>query len=134
MMKTVLLRPHHLLCILNFKGFGYSRDFVRNMAIIVKSVQKSPDTGIRLTSGEDAICRKCPLATSKKCRRDSDGTVTQMDRELAQLLKIPYNKTYPAGVVFSLLRRTLDECKLEKICSRCHWYPSGMCKDGLQRL
>lgn len=89
--SPVLLRPHHLLCLQNFRGKGYSPAFVRRMTEIHKQVSGKtaasgadkphssgdsiPDLSagtagprpILLVSGSDALCAACPHCGETDC-------------------------------------------------------------------
>ena len=54
------LRPHHLLCIQNFTGYGYNSDFTENMKLTVSELRENPDTKITFVRGCDDLCVKCP--------------------------------------------------------------------------
>ena len=52
------LRPHHLLCIQNFTGYGYNADFTENMKLTVSELRENPDTKIAFVRGCDDLCVK----------------------------------------------------------------------------
>jgi hypothetical protein len=56
----ITLRPHHLLCIRNFIGKGYSKDFVDNMKSLINTLEENPNQKVLIKSGLDDICKKCP--------------------------------------------------------------------------
>lgn len=55
MVNTVFLRGHHLLCILNWKGCGYTPEFTRNYDALVARIM-SDGTPIQIIKGPDDIC------------------------------------------------------------------------------
>ena len=52
------LRGHHLLCTSLFQGSGYSEEFVKRMTEVVEKC--IPNEEIRLITGMDHVCEKCP--------------------------------------------------------------------------
>lgn len=56
MVEPVHLRGHHLLCILNWKGHGYTPEFTRNYDVLVERLinERAP---IRIIKGPDDICK-----------------------------------------------------------------------------
>ena len=52
----MILRAHHLICILGFRGLGYSKEYVANMSKIVGQLCSSPETLIQVVSKPDDIC------------------------------------------------------------------------------
>ncbi|MBD5540771.1 MAG: DUF1284 domain-containing protein [Lachnospiraceae bacterium] len=81
-MDEILLRPHHALCIRFFEGKGYSGEFTRHMAEIIRMLQE-PGRSIVLVDEEDEICRKCPNHLENGCRQKEkvkgyDGRVIDM--------------------------------------------------------
>ncbi|MBE5998884.1 MAG: DUF1284 domain-containing protein [Sarcina sp.] len=89
--SPVLLRPHHLLCLQNFRGKGYSPGFVRRMTEIHALVSgeaaasdkvrphpsgdliPDPSAGkdrphpVLLVSGRDVLCAACPHCGETDC-------------------------------------------------------------------
>lgn len=50
------LRAHHLICLLGFRGLGYSPEFVENMARIADQLRSFPHTVIEIVRRPDDIC------------------------------------------------------------------------------
>ena len=61
------LRPHHGVCLLNFRGKGYSDEFSRNMAAMQARLMAEPETEICITRGADDLCAKCPNRRGEGC-------------------------------------------------------------------
>ena len=55
MASPLLLRPHHGLCIQNFRGKGYSENFVREMAKIAAFLEENPKQEITLHTAADSV-------------------------------------------------------------------------------
>ena len=39
--KILSIRAHHFLCMQGFQGYGYSEDFIRNMAGIIEYIREN---------------------------------------------------------------------------------------------
>ncbi|WJH32930.1 DUF1284 domain-containing protein [Paenibacillus sp. CC-CFT747] len=75
---TVKLRGHHLLCLLGYRGMGYSAEFCANMTSIYERLRQQPEQSVELVEGPDEICRAYPEDKTNHCR----GTVGNRDREV----------------------------------------------------
>ncbi len=65
----VRLRAHHLLCILTYRGKGYSPAFVRTMSRVVARLSRGARVGI--VAGPDDICRGLRGGRARHCVRPS---------------------------------------------------------------
>lgn len=114
------LRGHHLLCLQGFQGYGYSEDFVLNMARI-NEMRKSKDTIISLTDECDDICASCPNLNDNICENEKQNKIIKkMDDEV--ISKLDINNEYNAPELFekvSIKFNTLDSVK--NICVGCKW-------------
>lgn len=61
------LRPHHGVCLLNFRGEGYSDEFSRNMTAMKERLNANPEEKICITKGADDLCAKCPNRRGNAC-------------------------------------------------------------------
>ena len=114
------LRGHHLLCLQGFQGYGYSEDFVLNMARI-NEMRKSKDTIVSLTDDCDDICAFCPNLNDNICENEKQNKIIKkMDDEV--LSKLDIDNEYNAPELFekvSIKFNTLDSVK--NICVGCKW-------------
>lgn len=120
---TVLLRPHHLLCVLTHVGRGYSPAFTANMAAIIARISAREE--IEIVYGPDDICAPLLGDEDGHCHRYS---VTARDRaasdEIGKLLGI----TVRSGARLSLddvsireLRRAFADMRVRSACEGCQW-------------
>ncbi len=79
---AIRLRGHHLLCLLGYRGMGYSEQFTANMTEVYNTLRQNPDTYIKLVEGPDEICSHYPKDKSGHCEEDTVNT-----RDLAILKK-----------------------------------------------
>ena len=72
----MILRWHHLICLLGFRGLGYSREYVANMSKIVGQLRSSPETLIEIASKPDDMCVPCP-SLKERVMRNRDCAVME---------------------------------------------------------
>jgi hypothetical protein len=114
------LRGHHLLCILGFQGYGYSEDFVLNMARI-NELRKSDKTTIKLINRPDDICSACPnLKDDVYENKMQNENIVKMDNEVLSQFNI--NQEYNAIDLFNEVVLKFNTLKsVENICNDCKW-------------
>jgi hypothetical protein len=121
----VQLRGHHFLCILTYRGYGYTPAFVENMTRIVADI--AGGRPIRLVQGPDAICGGLTADDRLACNHDCSRPVTlELDRwaveEVGDLLGIDFNGPIaidPAMV--TRLRSAFATRSIRRACKRCPW-------------
>ena len=131
------IRGHHLLCMLGFKGMGYSDDFIRNMQLVVDRVTRHPETVLALTTECDAICRACPFQKNGRCAKPKEGKRRPGDADRALLTHIGLtpNTRIAAGEAYRLVAASLDVADLGTLfCAGCGWRRHGFCATGLGEL
>ncbi len=114
------LRGHHLLCILGFQGYGYSEDFILNMARI-NELRKSDKTTIKLINRPDDICSACPNLKDDVCENKMQNeNIVKMDNEVLSQFNI--NQEYNAIDLFNEVVLKFNTLKsVENICNDCKW-------------
>jgi len=130
------IRSHHLLCILGFRGLGYSEEFVSNMEEVVGALRSDPSLPITLVVGCDAICASCPHNKEGKClkRANSEVDVPILDLELLKRLGLEAGSQMLAGEAWEEVKKRLAPKDLTEICGDCEWLALGYCAQGLERL
>jgi hypothetical protein len=84
-MKTIKIRPHHLLCLLAYRGEGYSKEFVLNFNCITNKLNKG--AFIEIVMMPDDICRGLDLAQPHKFNeRCREVVVRKKDRQALKSL------------------------------------------------
>lgn len=116
----IRLRPHHLICIHKFIGKGYSEEFTKNMADIVKILENEPKTVVELASCEDAICELCPHNIGK-CKFYQK--IERMDKAVIKICSFTENahglwRDLSQSVKCNILKND----NFNKICSKCDWF------------
>lgn len=127
-MKTDMIltfRPHHLLCIQGFIGYGYSPDFVRYLTHICTILKEDPDTKVRITDSVDDICCHCPYNNNGVCTKYSSAMadIKNMDTMVLRMLNIEIDVIYK----FSDLKKRIDSTiryreTADQICGNCQWH------------
>ena len=118
------IRAHHLLCIENFVGEGYSDDFSVNMTEVIKKLRENPE--VMLIKDLDDICKYCPENLGEVC--ESQDKVKTYDEKVLNLLNLKVDEKYfwnelralSCDIIFSKDRR-------EEICGNCQW--NDLCKE-----
>ena len=126
----LIIRAHHLLCVLGFKGYGYSEDFIENLTKISKEVKKK-STVIKIISQKDDVCKYCPNSATK-CKDDIEPK--SIDELVLSKLKIESGSILKSGAIYTKLRKNIDVSDLDIICFSCPWLKKGWCKQGLKEL
>jgi hypothetical protein len=124
-MMPVQLRGHHFLCILTYRGYGYTPAFVENMTAIVASIERGRP--VRLVDGPDDICNGLTSADRLDCNhdcgkaetRDIDALAVAAVRDLLPK-DISQAMTLDAATI-STLRRHFATRSIRDTCRRCSW-------------
>jgi hypothetical protein len=107
--KTLLIRPHHLLCMSCFYGrSGKLTPLVEdNLFEAVEAIQKNPDLPIKLVSGCCMICPPCSHyePSSNLCLGGRSMALRDEKKDLDTLAKLglAYGVTLPAKKLYTLL-------------------------------
>lgn len=114
------IRGHHLLCLKGFQGYGYDKNFVKNMNS-VNSKRKLSETTVYLCDCPDDICSSCPNLIDGICENESQNKmIMSMDREV--LKKIDSTKEHNSIELFDKIDEIFNtEESVSKICFNCKW-------------
>jgi hypothetical protein len=121
----VRLRGHHFLCMLTYKGLGYSAPFIATMSAIIDRV----DTGtpVELVQGADDICggltEACRAATGHDC---DDPDTLRMDglarAAVERLLGRDLSEAMPVSRADIMrLRAAFAKGDVRRACAACQW-------------
>lgn len=121
------LRPHHLLCIQNFTGKGYSDAFTAHMTEIIDQLEKDPE--VELVEGCDELCSACPHNVDEIC--NSEEKVNRYDKCVLEACGLAYGECRSWSVLAGMAKEYVFLTdRFEEICSDCQWY--GIC--SMRRL
>jgi hypothetical protein len=121
----VRLRGHHFLCILTYRGYGYTPAFVANMTEIVADIGRGRP--VLLTEGPDAICGGLTADDRSACSHDCSKTETlELDRlavqEVGDLLGSDFSGPIEIGqATVATLRAAFAARTIRSACRRCPW-------------
>ena len=133
----MILRAHHLICILGFRGLGYSKEYVANMSNIVGQLRSCPETLIQVVSKPDDICAPCPFLKQGGCQErglESEEVVRNRDHAVMEKLNMMAGDKVTWAEVENRIRSSISPEDLDWICHDCQWLPLGYCAEGLKRL
>jgi hypothetical protein len=120
--SIINIRAHHLLCLQGFQGYGYSQDFVRNMAEIIKKIESNPE--LQIITGCDDICSYCPHQLEGVCQKDAGSVsgIKDVDRRVLQHLDLKEGIKGRARDFISLAKARLRSISdIKDICGDCDW-------------
>ncbi|MBE9501553.1 MAG: DUF1284 domain-containing protein [Dehalococcoidia bacterium] len=131
------LRAHHLICLLGFRGLGYSPEFVENMAHIADQLRSFPQTVIEVLRQPDDICSPCPFLGKKGCQDkgpNSEGKRRNRDEAVMDRLNVTAGDKLSWFEIRERMRSSINPEDLDEICQDCEWLPQGYCVEGLKDL
>lgn len=127
---TIRLRGHHLLCLLTYKGLGYSPAFVE--AMTASAAALAAGATAEIIEGADVIC--APLCREQDHPHCHEATVPERDRRALTLVSAVLGRDVAVGDRFAFdasLRRQLRTAYAEGAfagaCALCEWQP--LCRD-----
>ena len=128
------IRAHHLLCLLGFRGLGYSQEFVEKMGKVAEELRLNPTFPITILAECDVICEPCPHNKGNKCRkkRNSESRVKKKDLEVLRRLGFEVGERMPVAKAWVRIREKVTAKDLTEICRRCEWLELGSCAEGLE--
>lgn len=133
----MILRAHHLLCLLGFRGEGYSDDFAFNMSQVLLELRDSPLSMIQIATSPDCICELCPHLIEGACQQrgpQSEETIRHRDLAAMAKLGLVTGDELPWAGVEDRIRTRLKIEDFQHICGDCQWLPLGYCAEGLKAL
>lgn len=128
------LRPHHLLCLLGFRGLGYTDAFTANMAAIAARLRRQggEEVSLVIRSRADAICTPCPERRGQSCTKAE--LIAALDRRHAAALGLEEGARLSWGEGLARIRQNIDPGDLEELCQGCRWLPLGLCQSAVAGL
>src|SRR5688572_10685347 len=104
------LRGHHLLCVLGFKGMGYSQCFIDNMAEVVAQLRDSHDPAVEIVEGPDDICLAAPGRVGDKCGHSGLGSADRVkdhDRRVLEWLRVSSGTVVEWSYIKTMVAETM---------------------------
>jgi hypothetical protein len=131
------IRGHHLICILGFRGLGYSPEHVLNMKRIVGRLQLPRSVHFEVVDYPDDICAFCPFFVEGGCQQNgpsSEAIVKSLDFNVMTRLGLTAEERLTWPEVEAKIRARLYPEDIDVICKECRWLPLGYCVEGLKEL
>jgi uncharacterized protein len=129
--RPIELRGHHLLCLLGFRGMGYSPEFSANMAAVYEALRTEPTTIVRIVRGVDHLCVCYPSDKPYHC--NSDSVHVKDDRVLEQLGLQPGDQVRWTDIL-DRVRSLIAPEDIPKLCASCPWLQYGVCEAGVTHI
>ena len=126
------MRPHHLLCLPGYKGISYSKEHANNWDRISKLILQYPEIRIKIISGQDTLCKKCPNSAEKNVSCN-EKWIKLLDEKVKSLVGLVDNKIYTYKELSSKVKDILNPTKHKSLCGDCQWRIYGLCKDTFSK-
>lgn len=126
----LLLRPHHGMCMVYFKGRGYSSAFSLHMAETIDFLRRENPL-LKLVLDWDEVCSVCPNQASGSCH--ASGNALRYDRAVLEHCAFQEGEIVRASDFFERVERCiLTAGRREQICGSCQW--NALCTGAPVRL
>ena len=125
------------LCLLGFRGSGYSEAFVARMSAIQAALQADPATRVQLVNAPDRICDACPNLAEAGCTLGGPTHEAHMrahDGEVLRRLELEPGATLAWADVLARIGGRIRGADLDAICTTCPWLPLGVCRESVDAL
>lgn len=134
--RPLTIRAHHLLCILGFRGFGYSEKFTSNMGDVVEKLRSDHIFPVILVVGCDVICAACPHNKEGKCLKevDSEAKSVSLDQKILSRLGFEPGAQVSSCEGWERIKERITSEDMCELCRDCEWWGLGYCMEGLERL
>lgn len=122
----IRLRGHHFLCMLTYRGLGYSAEFTANMTAKISRIKAGAP--VILVVGPDDICtgmsKACKHATGHDCAM---ADIVDMDETargaVENILERPLNMAAPiSSIELKRLRIAFSKGSIREACTGCSWF------------
>ncbi|WAH36092.1 DUF1284 domain-containing protein [Alicyclobacillus dauci] len=125
------LRGHHLLCLLGYRGMGYSDEFVKQMTNLHSALRENSSTEIELVEGPDDLCAKFPDDKPCHCL---EQTVMKRDAVILERLGLQVGEVVSWGEIETRIAYTIWPSDVPSFCATCPWLSYGVCEEGVARI
>ncbi len=134
--SPIPLRAHNLLCLLGYRGKGYSEGFVRRMTVVAEALRLDPDREVLLLVRPDVLCDACPhhRGGCTLSGPDHEAHMRAQDREVLRRLGLEEGRRLPWREVLGHVTERVRGADLPTICTTCPWLPLGWCASGVDAL
>lgn len=126
----IKLRGHHLLCLLGYRGMGYSPDFCVNMTKIYETLRSRPETRIAIVEGPDEICAAFP--SDEQRPHCEDLSVYRKDAAVLEMLGLQTGSEWSWAEILGKIAAEFVPKDISVVCATCPWEPYGVCAEGVR--
>ncbi len=128
----IKLRPHHLLCLIGWRGNGYNEAFSANFDKVAAALRGGGR--FEAVMGTDDICAACPHNEEGECRRGPRARPLLLDQRVLERLELEAGQAYDYASVADALPARISPDDLASICAGCSWLDRGWCRTALAEL
>lgn len=131
------LRAHMALCLLGFRGSGYSPAFIATMHAVQRALREDPDQGVRLVDEPDRICDACPNLAEAGCTLGGprhEAHMREHDRKVLARLGFEAGAATTWAEILDRIRASVRGDDLPSLCTTCPWLPLGVCASSVDAL
>jgi hypothetical protein len=121
---VIRLRAHHLLCLQGFQGYGYTKEFIKNLQEIFTRFDSDPDLVIEIITECDDVCTECPYIKDGVCSKEPDSAskMKDMDVRVLKMIKVEEGYRGTADEFIKLVNENLKDInQIQPICGDCEW-------------
>jgi uncharacterized protein len=124
--RPIRLRGHHFLCMLTYRGLGYSAEFTANMTAKISHIKAGAP--VVLAIGPDDICagmsRACRHATGHDCGM---ADILDMDKTARKSVENILGRQLDAAAPITpdelnRLRSAFSTGSIRNACAGCSWF------------
>ncbi len=125
------LRGHHLLCLLGYRGMGYSKEYVENMTSMHDTLRTMPDTEVHIVSEPDDLCLRFP--ETQPCHCDHQN-IHHRDSAMLEKLGIKVGQTLSWRNIEDRIKASFEPADIDDLCRTCSWRAYGVCHEGVTEM
>lgn len=137
MTMPIPLRAHMVLCLIGFRGSGYSPEFVGAMRRLQQRLADEPGLRVQLINTPDDLCRVCPHGAPHGCELQGPQHEAHMrahDGAVLHRLGLQAGAIETWGEILERIRQRVRGSDLPQICTTCPWLPLGVCQESMDDL
>lgn len=138
MRQPLPLRAHMLLCLIGFRGSGYSPEFVGVMRNLQQALLDDPSVPLELVNRPDDLCRVCPhMGDTGGCTLQGplhEAHMRAHDGVVLHRLGLRAGDVITWADLVQRIRERIRGSDLPQICTTCPWLPLGVCRESIDGL
>ncbi|MDK2820592.1 MAG: uncharacterized protein PWP31_557 [Clostridia bacterium] len=117
------IRAHHLLCAHQFRGYGYSEDFVKRLKESLTLWQRHSEQILTIIDDYDFWCEVCPNLNTDNC-----NNAVKRDNQVLEYFNLEVGAKLSVAEAQKLVLNKLNQRVANRICDGCKWLLKGYCK------